>query len=163
MSITAPSIIESARLRRVFAAHPSGVTALAATVDETPVGMIASTFTAVSLEPALVSVCIAHSSTTWPTLRKASHLGLSLLSSQQQHAGRALSGHASERFTALDWRESPTGAILLDNASAWFETTLHDVFRAGDHDIVVLRVRDLDVDESTTPLVYHGSAFRQLA
>jgi hypothetical protein len=54
------------RLRRVFSAFPSGVTAVSALIDGRPVGIAASSFTSVSLDPPLVSVCIAHSSTTWP-------------------------------------------------------------------------------------------------
>jgi len=163
MSITTDHDIDTGRLRRVFAAHLSGVTALAALVDGRPRGLLASTFTAVSLEPALVSICVAHSSTTWPALREAPRLGLSVLAAGQEYAGRALSGPASDRFDAVNWRGSPDGAVFVDGASAWFDTTPADTFRAGDHDIVVLTVRDLDVDESAQPLVYHGSAFRELA
>lgn len=162
MSVTAHPIIDSTRLRRVLGFHPTGVTALAALVEGRPRGLLASTFTAVSLEPALVSICIAHSSTTWPVLRTASHFGLSVLAANQQHVGRALSGPSDGRFDTVEWRESPYGAVLLDGASAWFETTPAETFSAGDHDIVLLRVRDLDVDESTLPLVYHASGFRQL-
>ena len=53
-------------LRHVFGAFPSGVAVVAAVVDSTPVGIAASSFTSVSLDPALVSLCIAHTSTTWP-------------------------------------------------------------------------------------------------
>jgi flavin reductase (DIM6/NTAB) family NADH-FMN oxidoreductase RutF len=163
MSVITQPVIDTGHLRRVFAAHPSGVTALAALVDGRPEGMVASTFTSVSLEPALVSVCLAHSSTTWPSLRTASHLGISVLSSGQQQAGHALSARGVDRFADLSWRSTARGAVFLDGASAWLETTVVDTVRAGDHDIVVLGVHDLDRDESKPPLVFHGSGFRRLA
>jgi flavin reductase (DIM6/NTAB) family NADH-FMN oxidoreductase RutF len=66
------------QLRRVFGSFPSGVAAVAALVAGEPVGIAASSFTSVSLDPPLVSVCIAHTSTTWPVLRTASRLGVSI-------------------------------------------------------------------------------------
>ena len=56
---------QPAHLRRVFGAFPTGVTAIAALVDGSPVGLAASSFTSVSLDPPLVSVCLAHASSTW--------------------------------------------------------------------------------------------------
>jgi flavin reductase (DIM6/NTAB) family NADH-FMN oxidoreductase RutF len=61
-------------LRQAFAAFPSGVVAVAAEVAGRPVGLAASSFTSVSLDPPLVSVSIACSSTTWPVLRKAARI-----------------------------------------------------------------------------------------
>ncbi|MBB2894338.1 flavin reductase family protein [Flexivirga oryzae] len=163
MSVITRPVADTGHLRHVFAAHPSGVTALAALIDGRPEGMAASTFTSVSLEPALVSVCLAHSSTTWPTLRLATHLGISVLSAAQQHAGQALAARGTDRFANLAWRATARGAVFLDGASAWLETTVEDTVRAGDHDIVILAVHDLDRDESQAPLIFHGSGFHRLA
>ncbi|GAB6983504.1 hypothetical protein JCM10369A_00280 [Nocardioides pyridinolyticus] len=47
--------LDPTRLREAFGVFPSGVVAVAAEVDGELVGLVASSFTAVSLEPALVS------------------------------------------------------------------------------------------------------------
>jgi flavin reductase (DIM6/NTAB) family NADH-FMN oxidoreductase RutF len=154
--------IDPMHLRRVFGAFPTGVTALAALVDARPVGMVASTFTSVSLDPPLVSVCVAHSSTTWPVLRGVDRLGVSVLSVGQEHAGRQLAARDVDRFAGLGWVAASTGAVLLDGASAWLDTSVEQQVRAGDHDIVVLRVHDLDADQDRAPLVFHASRFRRL-
>ena len=154
--------IDPAHLRRVFGAFPSGVTALAAFVDGRPVGMAASSFTSVSLEPPLVSVCVAHSSTTWPVLRAAARLGVSVLSAGQERAGRQLAARGVDRFAGLGWGATPDGAVLLDGASAWLDCSTEQQVRAGDHDIVLLRVHDLDADSDVAPLVFHASRFRRL-
>jgi flavin reductase (DIM6/NTAB) family NADH-FMN oxidoreductase RutF len=153
---------DSTSLRAVFGAFPTGVTALAALVDGKPVGVAASSFTSVSLTPPLVSVCMAHSSSTWPALRRAERLGISVLSTDHEAVCRQLAGPADKRFARVDWRATPDGAVLLDGASAWFECSLEQVVRAGDHDIVVLRVHDLHAEPAVEPLVFHGSLFRSL-
>jgi flavin reductase (DIM6/NTAB) family NADH-FMN oxidoreductase RutF len=156
-------IFDPSHLRRVFGAFPTGVVAVAAVVDGSPVGIAASSFTSVSLEPALVSVCVAHTSTTWPILARAPRLGISVLSADQQRAGRQLGGRSGDRFAELSWRQTADGAVFLDGASAWLETTVDQRVRAGDHDIVVLRVHALDAAHNLQPLVFHASEFRKLA
>jgi flavin reductase (DIM6/NTAB) family NADH-FMN oxidoreductase RutF len=150
------------RLRKVFGSFPTGVTVVAGLVDDTPAGLAANSFVSVSLDPPIVSVCIAHTSTTWPTLRLAARLGVSVLGAHQEHAGRQLSARGTDRFAALPWRARPQGAVLLDGATAWLDTSIEREIPAGDHVIVLLRVHDLDADAEIAPLVFHGSRFRRL-
>src|SRR5271170_5885801 len=70
-------------LRRLYGWFPTGVTAICAIKDGVPIGMAATAFTAVSLDPQLVSVCVQNSSTTWPKLRSADRLGISVLAEDQ--------------------------------------------------------------------------------
>jgi flavin reductase (DIM6/NTAB) family NADH-FMN oxidoreductase RutF len=160
--MTATAALDSKQLRRVFGAFPTGVTAIAALIDGQPVGIAASSFTPVSLDPPLVSVCVAHSSTTWPVLGRATRFGVSVLSAGQERACQQLSARDSDRFASLHWRATQDGAVLLDGASAWLECSIDAHVRAGDHDIVVMRVHDLDADHTVTPLVFHASQFRRL-
>jgi flavin reductase (DIM6/NTAB) family NADH-FMN oxidoreductase RutF len=160
--VSPAAVFDPTHLRRVFGAFPSGVAALAALVDGAPVGLAASSFTSVSLEPPLVSVCIAHTSRTWPLLRRAARLGVSILSAGQARAGRQLAGRAADRFADLRWRTTADGAVLLEGASGWLETSVEQQVRAGDHDIVVLRVHDLDADHELSPLIFHASRFRRI-
>ena len=157
--MTAP--LSPSQLRRVFAAFPTGVAAVAAIIDGEPAGLAASSFVSVSLDPPLVSVCVAHTSTTWPALRNAGRLGISVLGDHQEQASRQLGSRAAARFAGLDWRATADGAVLLSEASAWFDCSLEQEIPAGDHDIVLLRVHDLGSSEFM-PLVFHGSRYRQL-
>jgi len=154
--------LDPAELRRVFGAFPSGVIAIAAMIDGAPVGLAASSFTSVSLDPPLVSICVANTSTTWPVLRDAPRFGISILAADQELAGRQLASRADDRFANLDWRASDEGAVMLAGASGWLQCSTHAVYPGGDHDIVVLRIHALDADAAINPLVFHASKFRQL-
>jgi len=152
-------------LRRVYGAFPTGVTAIAALDgDGTPVGLAASSFTAVSLDPPLVSVCADLRSSTWPALRTSERIGISVLSSDHEDACRRLSSKSrrDERFAALAIRATAGGAVFVEGASAWLDCSIHAVYPAGDHDIVLFQVHDLDAEPAIAPLVFHGSAFRRL-
>jgi flavin reductase (DIM6/NTAB) family NADH-FMN oxidoreductase RutF len=150
------------RLRRVFSAFPSGVTALAAMVRGRPAGMAANSFTSVSLVPPLAAVCVAHASTTWPVLHSAPRIGVSVLAADQEQQCRQLAARGGDRFAGLSWRTTDSGAILLDGASAWLECSIVQEVAAGDHSIVVLAIHELDADHEVAPLVFHGSQFRRL-
>jgi flavin reductase (DIM6/NTAB) family NADH-FMN oxidoreductase RutF len=160
--MTMESSLEPLRLRRVFSSFPTGVTVVAALIDGVPAGLAANSFVSVSLDPPMVSICTAHTSTTWPVLRRAARLGISVLSARQEHIGRQLSARGIDRFAALDWRTSRDGAVLLAGASAWLDCSIEREIPAGDHDIVLLRVHDLDADPDAAPLVFHGSRYRRL-
>jgi flavin reductase (DIM6/NTAB) family NADH-FMN oxidoreductase RutF len=160
--MSSSALLSPTDLRRVFGAFPTGVTAIAAVVDSVPVGLAASSFTSVSLDPPLVSVCIARTSTTWPTLRRASRLGVSVLAADQERLGRQLSQRGGDRFAGATWRASRDGEILLDGACAWLDCSIYEEYPAGDHDIVLLRVHDLGADHAAAPLIFHRSTFGRL-
>jgi flavin reductase (DIM6/NTAB) family NADH-FMN oxidoreductase RutF len=150
-------------LRAAFAAFPTGVTAVAGMLDGHPVGLAASSFTSVSLEPPLVSVCMAHSSTTWPSLRRAPSIGVSVLAAGHGDIARAMSAKQGDRFAGLDWHADDAGAVLVNGSALWLTCTLEAELPAGDHDIALLHINTLQVFPHIAPLIFHGSAYRQLA
>ncbi len=149
-------------LREAFAAFPSGVVAVAGTVDGQEVGLAASSFTSVSLEPALLSFSIANSSSTWPVLRRAPRLGLSVLASHHDAVCRQLAGPAESRFAGLPLHLTDGGAVLLRDAVATFECTIDREVPAGDHTIVLLALQAVRDRGGADPLIFHRSRFPQL-
>ena len=66
LEMSSSANLNPSTLREAFGHFPSGVIAIAAEVDGTRVGLAASTFVPVSLDPPLVSFCVQNTSTTWP-------------------------------------------------------------------------------------------------
>lgn len=150
-------------LRRAFSCFPSGVTAVCAFIEGAPVGMTASSFTSVSLDPPLVSVCVAHTSRTWATLRARPRLGVSVLAADHEDACRALAARSGDRFSSVEWDRTANGAVFVHGATAWLECSVENELAAGDHDIVLLRIHDMRADPDIEPLIFHGSRYRRLA
>jgi len=150
-------------LRRVFGCFPSGVTGVCALVDGEPVGMAASTFVPVSLDPPLVSVCVRSESMTWPRLRRSDHLGISVLGGNHELACRALADRHGDRFKGITWRTGPGDAVFIDDAVAWLACDLYAEVPAGDHLIVLLLIVGVRADFDGEPLVFHRSQYRRLA
>ena len=163
LQLTRPAPGDPRLLRRVFGCFPSGVTAVCAVVDGDPVGIAASSFTSVSIDPPLVSVCVQDSSRTWPRLRRAARIGLSVLSFGQDSTCHALAAREGDRFSGVRWLPSADGAVFIEGAAAVLDCTLHSELPAGDHVIALLRIERVHADPDVTPLIFHGSRFRQLA
>ncbi|MFD3499381.1 flavin reductase family protein [Streptomyces sp. NPDC058676] len=152
-----------ALLRQAFGCFPSGVTAVCALDSDSPVGMAASTFTPVSLSPALISVCVQDTSRTWPRLRQRSRVGVSVLAEGQDAVCRSLAGKAGDRFAGVDWDADEEGGVYIHGASLWLDCSLHAELPGGDHTIVLLEVHGLKAEPDREPLVFHNSRFRRLA
>jgi flavin reductase (DIM6/NTAB) family NADH-FMN oxidoreductase RutF len=157
------SVVGDSDLRRAFACFPTGVIAICALVDGLPVGMAASSFTSVSFDPPLVSVCMQNSSNTWRKLAPMPRLGLSFLSNRHETASRQLSARTDDRFFGLEWQPNPAGAVFIDGASVWLECSINRRIAAGDHEIVLLQIEALRIQPEVSPLVFHASRYRQLA
>ena len=152
-------------LRETFGHFPSGVAAMAAEIDGTKHVVVASSFTVgVSLEPPLVMFAVQKTNSTWPILRNADRIGVSILGEDHGELCRQLAGRdKAGRFAGINPSVSERGAIFVPGSSVWFECSVYDSHPAGDHDVVFFEIHALHVDKSTEPLVFHGSRFRQLA
>jgi flavin reductase (DIM6/NTAB) family NADH-FMN oxidoreductase RutF len=160
--MSSSSDLSPTSLREAFGHFPTGVIAIAAEVDGTLVGLAASTFVPVSLDPPLVSFCVQNNSTTWPKLKELPLLGISVLGEAHDAAARTLAAKTGDRFAGLDTVSTDGGAVFIHGTSVWLESAIEQEVAAGDHTIVVLRVSSLTVHDEVAPIVFHRSTFRKL-
>jgi flavin reductase (DIM6/NTAB) family NADH-FMN oxidoreductase RutF len=146
-------------LRDAYGRFPSGVTAICALENGVPIGMAASAFVPVSLDPPLVSVCVQSTSSTWPRLRALKRLGISFLGESHDAAARQLAAKTGDRFAGIDWDSTEAGAIFVDGAAAWLECSVDKEITAGDHEIVLFRIEKLTTHPHINPLIFHSSKF----
>lgn len=149
-------------LREAFGHFPTGVIAIAAEVEGIRVGLAASTFVPVSLDPPLVSFCVQNTSETWPKLKGVRSLGISVLGEAHDEAARTLAAKTGDRFAGLQTVSRESGAVFVDGTSVWLESAIEQLVPAGDHTIVILRVCEITVHADVAPIVFHRSTFRRL-
>lgn len=157
-----PSDLTAASLREAFSHFPSGVIAVAAEMDGTRVGLAASTFVPVSLNPPLVSFCVQNTSETWPRIKHLPMLGISVLSESHGTAARTLAAKTGDRFAGLETVSSAAGAVFVKGTGVWLESAVEQEVPAGDHTIVILRIHEVTVHDEVAPIVFHRSGFRRL-
>jgi len=148
-------------MRHTLAGFATGLAVVAAVVDGRVVGMAANSLMSVSLDPPLISLSFARSSTTWPVLRRAPRWGISVLGEGDAGLLQALRRPAPERFEGVDLR-TDAGAALLRGALATLVVSTHSTVEAGDHTVVLLHVEHLTRNAHRRPLVFFDSAVHTL-
>lgn len=154
--------LDTLTLRQVFAQHPSGVAALCAELDGVKTGIVASSFTVgVSLEPALVMFAVQKSSNTWPKLREAGRIGVSVLSEQNDGVCAQIASKKGDRFAGLDTHVTEQAALFIEESTLWLDTTIYNEVEAGDHWVVLLQVHGHRL-LNNSPSIFYGSTFHTL-
>lgn len=152
-------LVTEERFRSVLGNFATGVTIITAVDEGEPVGMAANSFTSVSLDPALVSFCAAHSSTTYPRIKRAGRFCVNVLAEHQEEVARLFAQPDADRFAETASYLSPFGSPILGEVVAWIECDIEAEYVAGDHTIVVGRVLALEVDATKLPLLYFRGRF----
>ncbi|GAA2707265.1 flavin reductase family protein [Streptomyces luteosporeus] len=133
------------------------------------VGMTATAFLSVSLDPPLVMVSVRTGSRMDELLERQPLWAVSVLAQEQRHiAGRfAMKGRLSDRLLFEDMattRGPVTGAPLVRGALAAVECRTEQCVTAGDHTLVIGRVLRVDTpDTGSGPLTYFQGRYRHLA
>lgn len=150
-------MIEPSIYKDVMASFPSGVTVVTTLDPEGGiVGITASAFSALSIDPALVLFCPNYASDTYPVLRDSKRFAIHLLSAGQQAEAYAFASKGKDKAKAINWHLSELGNPLLNNATAIIECELWREYDGGDHAIIVGAVKNLILaSEPVTPMLYH--------
>lgn len=158
------TLFDDDRLKSVFSHYPSGLAAICARIDGELTGFVVASFqVGISLRPPLVSFAVMKESRTWPLLRRAERLGVSVLSQDQSGIVRRLASKSGDRFDGVAHEVlEGGGAVVLSDSVATFNTSVEHEYDAGDHALIVLRVHGLDIDDQVAPLIFHRSAFHAL-
>lgn len=162
---TQETTIDPTILRQTFGHFPSGVAAIATEIDGAREVIVASSFSVgVSLDPALALFSVQKTSATWPKIARGNTIGVSILNAEQDQLCRQLAGKNRDgRLQDVATETLSGGAIIINNAAAWFECSIYAVHEAGDHDVVIFQIHDLGMEQDVSPLVFHGSRFSSVA
>ena len=152
-----------ANFRAVLGRLPTGVVIITGGDPEHPSGLVIGSFMSVSLDPPLVAVCPAKSSTSWPKVKAGGHFCANVLAEGQDELARRFAKSGGDKFSDTPWRPAPaTGSPLLAGVAAWIDCEIRDTYEAGDHWLVVAEVLELAVETDSGALVFHAGALKSL-
>jgi flavin reductase (DIM6/NTAB) family NADH-FMN oxidoreductase RutF len=151
--------IDAMEFRKTLGAFVTGVTVVSTRQqDGTPRGFTANSFTSVSLDPALVLICIGKSAASYPVFSAAAHFSISILAEDQKQVSSLFASKAADKFEQVAWHPGLTGSPVIDGSAAWFDCETHQVVEAGDHIILIGRVVDF-ANTTASPLGYGRGAY----
>lgn len=141
MTISAPAPVDPRALRDAFGCFMTGVTVVT-TIDPEgkPLGFTANSFSSVSLDPPLLLVSIANSSSNLGSFAACKGFAVNILAERQKDVSATFARRIEDRFSTVYWKQGPVGSPLISEVSAWFDCTLEQAVPAGDHTILIGRI-----------------------
>ncbi|EPJ44070.1 MAG: putative nitrilotriacetate monooxygenase component B (NtaB) [Osedax symbiont Rs2] len=155
---TAPFDVKN--FRRALGQFPTGVTVIT-TLDASgnPVGVTASSFNSVSIEPALVLWSIDKGANSLSAFENAKHFAVNVLGSNQVATSNNFASRGQDKFANANYRTNVHGIPLLDDCAAQFECSTWAVYEGGDHLILVGQVQQYSHQSDTAPLVFSRGSY----
>ncbi len=143
----------------------SGVTVVAAVRDGVPFGLTCQSFYSVSLDPPLVSFSVGVASASYPHIRAAGAFCVNVLSHTQQAVSNRFARSGGDKWRGVAWRPTTAGNPVIEGVHTWIDCTLEAEYRAGDHYIVIGRVRELSPPpgQADRPLLYYRGRYHTFA
>jgi flavin reductase (DIM6/NTAB) family NADH-FMN oxidoreductase RutF len=159
--------VDSAAFRRAAGRFASGIVVVSTSLDGVSHAMTATAFTAVSLDPLLVLVCVEKIARFHDAVLATGTWAVSVLGDDSEKTaawlatrGRPLAG----QLDGIPCHPGPlTGAPILDRALSALECRTTAVHDGGDHSIIVGEVIGVTGPRAGgRPLLYFAGQYRRL-
>lgn len=150
---------DTRHFRNALSQFATGVTIITTRLaDGSFLGLTASSFNSVSLDPPLVLWSLANKAKSLPVFSGNSHYVINVLAADQVSLAERFSRRVDNRFEGVEYELSHTGHPILKGVSAWFECHNRSRYPEGDHVIFVGEVERCDVQPKDA-LVFHAGQF----
>jgi flavin reductase (DIM6/NTAB) family NADH-FMN oxidoreductase RutF len=153
---------DPALYRDVMGAFPTGVTVMTLAMPEGQrVGVTASSFNTVSLDPPLILWSLALKAPSLSAFRAVDHFAVNILADDQRDIALQFARPSEDKFAGIDTFTGTTGAPLIAGALAHVECRVFARHPGGDHEIMLGEVVSL-ARRDGKPLVFQRGGFHGL-
>jgi flavin reductase (DIM6/NTAB) family NADH-FMN oxidoreductase RutF len=136
----------------------TGVTIVTSFFENTNFGMTVSSFTSVSLNPPLVSICVDKRVTICSIIQNTKKFAVNILSHEQTKLGQIFSTphiDMTQRFQNGTWTRKSNMSPVLKDSLAWIDCNLHSSHNIGDHLIFIGEVLSCHARKKGNPALYY--------
>lgn len=132
-----------------------------------PLGMTATAFSSVSVDPLLVLVCINRSTRTYGHIASSGRFGVNILSSVAREISDYCAAPGADKKLESRWlnHEADWACPALSGAHAFLDCEVDQNIEAGTHAVLIGAVRQVGLNkhaDELEPLVHYRGAYRQL-
>lgn len=127
-----------------------------------PVGMTASSFNSVSMDPPLILWSVTKNALSAPAFHAADHFAVHVLSTDQTALANRFAKSGGEKFNSIEFEEDANGTPKLNGCATCFTCSTWAVYEGGDHWIIVGLVEALET-AAKEGLVFGGGSYATAA
>lgn len=151
--------IDQKAFRRALGNFATGVTIITTRApDGTNVGVTASSFNSLSMDPPLVLWSSIKETPSCKVFESASHFAVNILASDQMEMSNHFARQQEDKFKGVEWEEGVGGAPIFPDCAGRFQCEAYDKLDGGDHWIFVGKVVAFD-DFGRSPLCFHQGSY----
>lgn len=154
---TAPSA-DAVDFREALSLWASGVAVLAVSDGEEIDALTVSAFSALSLDPPLVLLCVGEQTSILPMLLEERRFTISILAKHQ----RAIAGAIAQRLPGAESAFVSLADPSIRDALVAIACAVRNSHEGGDHRIVIGQVERVSFGPNADPLIYFGREYRSL-
>ncbi len=155
---------DSAIFRKACGLWASGVS-IVTTIDSegVPFGLTMNAVSSLSLEPAMLLVCVDNNSDTLAPMLETNSFCINVLSNSQQSLSGRFAKKGDDKFNGVSWSAKSNGPPVLDGSLISFTCSIAHVYEGGDHKIICGKVEQMMDNSSaeTAPLIYFGGGYKE--
>lgn len=156
------SELDPRAFRRALGNFATGVTVITARgPDGTNVGVTASSFNSLSIDPPLILWSSIKEARSCAVFEAATHFAVNILAADQMDMSNHFARQQEDKFASVDWEAGIGGAPLFPNCAGRFQCETYDKVDGGDHWIFIGRVVAFD-DFGRAPLCFHQGSYSML-
>jgi flavin reductase (DIM6/NTAB) family NADH-FMN oxidoreductase RutF len=150
-----------AELRHILGHFATGVTVVTTRdAARNPLGCTANAFTALSLEPPLILVCISQQSQTYGALQlDPAGFAVNILTRRQEDLSRLFASKQKDKFRTVPHHDGITGVPLLEGVLAFLECRVVERLARGDHTVLFGQILHLGAATEGEPLLFYRGAY----
>ncbi|RTE64497.1 flavin reductase [Amphritea opalescens] len=153
-------LVDVKDFRRALGKFPTGVTVITGVDDSgNKIGVTASSFNSVSIEPALVLWSIDKGALSLNAFAEGKPFTVHVLRDDQVDISNKFARRGEDKFSGVELSDSVHGAPRITGTAAWFECHVWNVYEGGDHLIIVGQVNEYGYDDDTSSLVFHNGGY----
>ncbi|WP_326565146.1 flavin reductase family protein [Amycolatopsis rhabdoformis] len=157
-------VLDSRAYRDALSRYASGVVVIGATAPQGErLGFTCQSFHSVSLEPPLISIGVAKTSSTYPLIRPTGRFAVSVLGDNHREVASAFARKGTDRWGGVVHHETAAGNPVLTESLMWLDCEIDAEHEAGDHHIVVGRVVEMSPGHDANPLLFYRGGFHSIA
>jgi len=157
-------MIKTNIFKQAMSQYAAGVTVITTVYQDKPIGITATAFSSLSLDPPLVMVNLSKKLFTHQVVLESGVFAVNMLKSSQKKLGMRFAGMipgVEDRFEGLDVKTAVTGSPILTASLAWVDCRVWATYAGGDHTIFVGEVVAVNASNESSPLVYSNRQWQQ--
>ena len=156
------SEIDPRAFRRALGNFATGVTVITARgPDGTNVGVTASSFNSLSIDPPLVLWSSIKEARSCAIFEASTHFAVNILAADQMDMSNHFARQQEDKFATVEFEEGIAGAPIFPHCAGRFQCETYNKVDGGDHWIFIGKVVAFD-DFGRAPLCFHQGSYSML-